>query len=557
MKSVSLKFYSYLLITLLISGFLSAQAAADFDDGWVYEDGWTGYCADGQLLSGCIQIIDGDWYCFQDDGRLLEEGETCSVIDENGTMIRVRSGWDNILLSDEWYEDPDNPELRYYYGDDCAAACGPTQIRDLYFLFDTQTGELLYNQEILIDGVRWKSDAYGILSEDEFVSDDPQDGWITREDGGTGYVRDGETVMGEILEIDGLCYYFDDSGLLLVGDSAAAFNSIDALNRRIRADENGVLYQNAFFTDPESGEEYYYCGNCLSAYGFLEMEDGLRFFYENGRMAKGETLFINNQWIRFDDNGCVIPDTAAEEGDAPADGWLTVDGEQYYYRSGEPISAGRHIVDWKEYIFGAGGRLLHDCVEGDYLLNSEGLVVQEGPYRLGEFLYYVNPETHQILRNARVSIDNIPYIADSDGHLMKIDSASAAVEPEERKTETAVPDEREAEDDEDAGYVPVNEPASDMNPDEGSIWYSDNFSSEGETDLPDASDSPSEEYAGSDNPESGMLVWRGGEWTEVHGSPENPIEIRIFSARGAIMDNEIPLRDAIICSPEGIIGYDQ
>ena len=63
--------------------------------------------------------------------------------------------------------------------------------------------------------------------------------------------------------------------------------------------------------------------------------------------------------------------------------------------------------------------------------------------------------------------------------------------------------------------------------------------------------------AGADNPESGMLLWRDGEWVELHGSPEDPIEIHIYGRRGAMMNRGTPLRDAILSSSEGVYGYDQ
>ena len=54
-----------------------------------------------------------------------------------------------------------------------------------------------------------------------------------------------------------------------------------------------------------------------------------------------------------------------------------------------------------------------------------------------------------------------------------------------------------------------------------------------------------------------MLAWREGAWIEIHGSPEDPIEIHVFGSNAAFMQTGILLRDVIFCSAEGVIGYDQ
>ena len=473
----SLKAFMSLLIVLLISGLAPAWAAAVSDtDGWSVEDGITRYYANGEMLYDCVEKIDGEWYGFQEDGSLLQEGETCFVSDGDGGLIQIRAGWDNILLSDEWVADPEDPDLRWYYGEDCAMACGPTRIGERVFLFDSDTGLLLYNQRVLIDGSWYRSDSYGILSEEEDEIPEPTDGWVTDADGSVRYLRDGQAVTG-----------------------------------------------------------------------FQEMEDGIHFFYDDGRMAKGESIYLNQRWIRFDEDGCMIPDDPA-----PEDGWRTVNGERYYYRDGSPISRGHHVIEWKEYWFDADGRLLHDCIAEDYLLDADGLAVPEGPVRLNGYLYYVNKDTHRILRNASVSIDNVLYEADSSGHLKKTEDSSAENGKQgTENTETGDPD---------VGYVPRNEEdrtAQDEVVSAGTIRYSDDYLFDSQAPEPDADASDSAPGPGSDNPQAGMLAWREGAWIEIHGSPEDPIEIHVFGSNAAFMQTGILLRDVIFCSAEGVIGYDQ
>ena len=60
-----------------------------------------------------------------------------------------------------------------------------------------------------------------------------------------------------------------------------------------------------------------------------------------------------------------------------------------------------------------------------------------------------------------------------------------------------------------------------------------------------------------DNPSSGILLWRGGAWQEMHGSAERLIGVHIYGQDAAILDNGTVLRDAFVYSSEGIFGFDQ
>ncbi|MER2236349.1 MAG: hypothetical protein ABS901_08345, partial [Candidatus Limivicinus sp.] len=152
-----------LLIVLAVGWFLPASAQAESEsDGWVEEDGITYFYSDGEALQGCIAKIEGAFYCFRDDGTLLLEDETCLVGDG---AFWVRAGWDNILLAGQWYtDDTKDPAESFYYGEDFAAACGPTQIDGELYLFDSESGLLLCNQKVLIGDSWWESDYQGRLS---------------------------------------------------------------------------------------------------------------------------------------------------------------------------------------------------------------------------------------------------------------------------------------------------------------------------------------------------------------------------------------------------------
>lgn len=505
------------MTALAIGIFSSPRAAAEDEwEGWYEDNGGVFYYEDGAALTACFAVIDGQCYYFRDDGTLLLEDETCLAGDGEGGAFWVRAGWDNVLIANEWYTDSTaDPAETYYYGENFAAACGPTEIDGELYLFDDVTGMLLPNRKVVIADTLWESDYNGILSPIQEEEETPN-GWVRDSEGNTYFYRDGNPLSG----------------------------------------------------------------------GFFTVYDEIRFFHDDGRMARNQSLYLDNRWIRFDDEGCLVEDetdenrdsndAAPDEPSVPKEGWVTAGGERYYYRNGEPMSGGPHTIEWTAYYFDATGRLLHDCVVEDHLLDSDGSVVQGGLFSLNGQQYYVNPQTQLIEKNTEVNIDSTLYLADSEGHLQKKEIVPVSfAKPEEAEEEAElaepadypdyVPRNEKSRNEESlneewqynstAGYIPSNEEEI-VEEEElqqgGSIRYSDDYQTD---DTPAAENGTAlKEY---DNPASGMLLWRGGDWVEIHGSPERPIEVHIYGRKAAIMNQESILREAFVCSSEGVYGFDQ
>ena len=68
---------------------------------------------------------------------------------------------------------------------------------------------------------------------------------------------------------------------------------------------------NGWVMDTEGNTLYYRDGKPLSG-GFYDIDGEYRFFHDNGRMAKSESLYLDNHWVRFDEDGHVISDTNRE-----------------------------------------------------------------------------------------------------------------------------------------------------------------------------------------------------------------------------------------------------
>ena len=245
-----LKTCAFLLTILVLGCFWHVRAAAENDnDGWVKEDDNILFFDGGRMLQGCIAEIDGEYYFFRSDGTLLKEDETCLIESSDGNAFWIRAGWDNVLIAGDWYTDESaDPADHFYYGDDFAAVCGPAHVDDTFYLFDNQTGRLLCNRIVLMNGAWWESDYQGILSpiSESQLEGKAVDGWIT--------------------------------------------------------DTNGDLY-------------FYLDGKPLGG-GFYQIDGEYRFFHDDGRMAKNESLYLDSHWVHIDKDGRILLDSGGENSDS-------------------------------------------------------------------------------------------------------------------------------------------------------------------------------------------------------------------------------------------------
>lgn len=587
--SFQLKICAFLLTILVVGCFWHARAAAENDkDGWVEEDDNIFFFDGGRMLHGCIAEIDGEYYFFRNDGTLLKEDETFLIEGRDGNAFWIRAGWDNVLIAGDWYTDESaDPAERYYYGDDFAAVCGPAHVDDTFYLFDKQTGRLLCNRILLMNGAWWESDFQGILSpiSESQMTGKAVDGWITDTNGDVYFYLDGKPMDGGFYEIDGEYRFFHDDGrmakdeslyldshwvhidkdgriLLDSGEDDSDSSSFEAEDKSSGSDDD--IEPNADILVPGSGtnvsEDAADPGTVTPS-----IEDSVP-GPDDTSLAEGSSVAGTGETSNVEDTPVsVIDDTnTSEDNSAPLDGWVTIGAERYYYRNRKPISAGRHYIEWKEYYFDENGRLLHDCIVDDHVLDSIGCVVQSGMVVLRDHQYYVNPTTHLIEKNTEVNTDSVLYLADADGRLQQkplpaepgTESATESSRTDESFRNPQSSSDPDADPDPDADYVPMNETDSaeqEALPVDGSIRYSDNYLP-GE--MPAASSSAPASPA-TDNPSSGILFWRGSAWQEMHGSAEKPIRIHIYGQDAAILDNGTVLRDAFVYSAEGVFGFDR
>ena len=399
-----LKTCAFLLTILVLGCFWHVRAAAENDnDGWVKEDDNILFFDGGRMLQGCIAEIDGEYYFFRSDGTLLKEDETCLIESSDGNAFWIRAGWDNVLIAGDWYTDESaDPADHFYYGDDFAAVCGPAHVDDTFYLFDNQTGRLLCNRIVLMNGAWWESDYQGILSpiSESQLEGKAVDGWITDTNGDLYFYLDGKPLGGGFYQIDGEYRFFHDDGRMAKNESLYLDSHWVHIDKdgRILLDSGG---ENSDSSDLEpegnstvSDDDTEPTADILvpgSGTNVSEdaadpgtvtpsIEDSVP-GPDDTSLAEGSSITASGETSNVEDSPVsVLDDTnSSEDSSAPLDGWVTVGTERYYYRNQKPISAGRHYIEWKEYYFDENGRMLHDCVIDGHQLDSDGSVISNKP----------------------------------------------------------------------------------------------------------------------------------------------------------------------------------
>ena len=381
-------------------------------DGDVYR-----YFIDGVAQSGWI-MIDADWYYFNSDttakaGKYSVDGIEYEF-EETGKLV---SGvWAKTLYG-----------TRYFYGPGCYGTGWYEIDGNRYYFQNTYRYEgyrMIFKAKIR----RWYNFGDdGICREDEVIN-----GFYWDADKGLGYVVDNVGVDG-LHKIDGDYYFFNYYGYAVSG-----FTNVGST-----------------YCDMPTGN--YYFGEDYKAVTGLVEKNGVIYYYENGRAkmaglveidgdiyfaggAAGE-ITVGKKIYVWNGNG-ILPEATYEFG---ADGKILngiveKDGTLYYYKNGQPRSAGLVEVDGDYYFaggangeitvnkaqfvwdgnnilpeatyeFGADGKMLKGIVEKDgvlyYYENGQpkmaGLVEIDGDY------YFAGGA------NGEVTVNKVTYVWKDNG----------------------------------------------------------------------------------------------------------------------------------------------
>ena len=157
------------------------------------------------------------------------------------------------------------------------------------------------------------------------------DGWRQDDDGNTTYIKGGELVQNQVLEIDGNYYGFDENGILYVNQSFNMYksdNGVDYVMACYRAKEDGSLYVNEWYTNL-LGNHYYY-GQKGEGYSGLHEVDGKTYYFSWGEVCTNQCVSENGKSYYCDPEGYVS--------DISGDGWHQVGDYYFYIKNGQYLS---------------------------------------------------------------------------------------------------------------------------------------------------------------------------------------------------------------------------
>lgn len=125
-------------------------------NGWVTnDDGTKSYYRNGERVCYDIIQIDGAYYYFGSNGRMLQDSDEDAYQSTAGKSGNIRAKSDGKLYCNEWYKDPD--VNRYYYGTDCYRISGLNMIDGAYYYFDSKGRMLQDSYEYVYDSTTRKS----------------------------------------------------------------------------------------------------------------------------------------------------------------------------------------------------------------------------------------------------------------------------------------------------------------------------------------------------------------------------------------------------------------
>ena len=157
------------------------------------------------------------------------------------------------------------------------------------------------------------------------------DGWRQDDDGNITYIKGGELVQNQVLEIDGNYYGFDENGILYVNQSFNMYksdNGVDYVMACYRAKEDGSLYVNEWYTN-QLGNHYYY-GQKGEGYSGLHEVDGKTYYFSWGEVCTNQCVSENGKSYYCDPEGYVS--------DISGDGWHQVGDYYFYIKNGQYLS---------------------------------------------------------------------------------------------------------------------------------------------------------------------------------------------------------------------------
>ena len=420
-------------------------------NGWVLAGSDYYYAEDGSLVTNGIRKINGAYYAFDNDGKMLADVEAVC------NLVTCRARANGSLYVSEWYQDVKGNW--YYYGQDANRVSCKAEVNGITYLFNS-SGTLKANGVVQKDGKYYLADENGILVQTP--------GWILN--GGSWYYvqSDGSLYQG-ILKDGGYTYYMNprmvtDSELKVV--DGIVYN-IDASGHAVVAPDgfyhNGILNDLYYIADGKSAEKgwkeingnLYYFGKSDTVDLYWAVADGIYgidnqyylfnadgtlasagwhldsngkwyYVYASGVVATGDTL-VNGTLYHFSDDGKLKTGVIVEDGKCnlysddgtlletgSAQGWNLLGGNYYYLRDNSLLKSGEYkLPDGNWYAFDSQGRMWVNTRESNRWYGESG-AARTGWFMVGRDWYYASAIDGLLYRGLNM-INGVEYYFDVVG----------------------------------------------------------------------------------------------------------------------------------------------
>lgn len=349
---------------------------ADITDSTTSSDAFDAETEDDAGILFGWSYFDDERICYYDESNVMQTGfieidGNYYYFAPNGTM---KTGWITV------------DGVRMYFDTETGIRnTGWVEYMDSVYYDDPVKGKLIGIQEI--NGETYIFNESGALYRGWF-----EYGNCKYYGGEDGAVRKGET------EIDGVKYIFSPSGRYQSG-----WQTINGLRIFYDYDSAEILYGwinyngLVYFADVEHGKytgehdidgiKYRFSDKGFLAVGLQKFEDGTRYYYKDGSIAKG---FVNDNGnvYYFDEQSCLMQT-----------GFIKYDGNGYFFGADGIMKTGLQEIEGNKYYFSEDGVMQTGIVRVGsdyYFFDSDGTMKTGFRAEDGE-IYYFSPENGKML----------------------------------------------------------------------------------------------------------------------------------------------------------------
>ena len=352
--------------SIIVDAAEEVEQAQDLAKGGAAQSSETPLVGPEFIDAGIIEIdgvkygVDGDGFIYNQlfcvqGGPMTEDSFYCAS--EDGSI--VINDWRQSQYGG-WY----------YFGEDGQAACGFTQIDgSMYYFYEggyyywSEHNPYHYDRFInhsiralcTVGAVYDEENDTSYLIADDGVATalDITEGWLNLDNGDTYYLTDGESVLYDVIEVDGKYYGFAKNGKMFK-DTVFLIVKDDDGGVRYHAHEDGHLYANEWAQEGE--DRYYYSENGKPMYGFYKIDGEYYLFDWRGKMQTNTTYTdhsTGNVYVIGDDGVARLQ--VLDE-----DGWVEKDGRYYYAENGSYVKNTVKKIGGVYYGFDYNGRMFDD-----------------------------------------------------------------------------------------------------------------------------------------------------------------------------------------------------